>query len=79
MIAVRIREQSVECPQCHLIYQPDLSQRSDFYDRLMEYDKGRLIQDVWPEATRAQREQLMIGLCSDECFLAHTSGVFDHG
>ena len=74
MIAVRIHEQSVECPQCHKVYQPDLSQRSDFYDRLQEYDAGGLIQNVWPEATKAQREQLMLGLCSDQCFRDHTKG-----
>lgn len=29
---------------------------------------GELIQNVWPEFSVAQREQLISGVCSDECW-----------
>jgi hypothetical protein len=35
------------------------------YDRWVA---GELIQNVWPEKTAAQREQLVSGTCSDQCW-----------
>ena len=55
------------CPNCKKIYTPDLATQPNFEEKLVEW-QGRLIQNVWPEATLIQREQLMTGVCSDKCW-----------
>ena len=46
----------------------------DFYTNHFKWrSKDMLIQDVWPDATLIQREQLQSGLCSDMCWDAYIS------
>lgn len=52
------------CPQCQKMYVPDLSFAELEKGRL----EGKLIQDIFPQATPTQREQLQTGICSDECW-----------
>ena len=47
------------CPNCKKEYRPDLGER--------KYPK-MLIQKEFPNATPTQREQLITGICSDECW-----------
>jgi len=49
----------VRCPNCGKHYIPDLGERK-------RYDMN--IQQEFPNATSIQREQLMTGLCSDQCW-----------
>jgi hypothetical protein len=58
----------VICPNCKKKYTPDLAQRPDFTSKRTVWRGGKLIQAVWPEATAIQREQLLTGICSDECW-----------
>ena len=46
------------CPQCKKEYKPDLGERKT----------DNCIQDEFPNATPIQREQLVTGICSDECW-----------
>ena len=48
------------CPQCGKHYKPVLGERS----------KGdtRSIQKIFPSAKPYEREQLLTGICSDECW-----------
>jgi hypothetical protein len=46
------------CPQCKKHYVPELGERNP----------DMCVQDQFPEATSAQREQLVTGLCSDKCW-----------
>lgn len=57
------------CMVCGEQYTPELMQRPDWDEKLAEYNgtKGH-IQDIWPDATAAQREQLLSGICSDKCW-----------
>ena len=57
-----------ECPQCHKMYVPDLTKRPDWEQKLALYLGGKHIQNVWPDATDSQREQLLTGVCSDKCW-----------
>lgn len=71
-----------QCPNCGTEYVPELADDPDFNWKYRRWkgqwdeirDKGRpthrrpLIQELWPDATPMQREQLMTGLCSDECW-----------
>ena len=57
-----------ECPNCHKKYVADLAKLPDWEQKLALYLCGKLIQNVWPEATPIQREQLQTGICSDECW-----------
>ena len=45
------------CPMCKKNYEPVLKRKT-----------GKLIQDEFPTATKEQREQLISGVCSDECW-----------
>lgn len=45
------------CPCCGKTYQTVLDRKND-----------KTIQDQYPNAPRWQREQLISGLCSDECW-----------
>lgn len=56
------------CPHCGRNYTPDLAKEKDFKEKSVEWICGKLIQDVWPHATEIQREQLITGICSDECW-----------
>jgi hypothetical protein len=51
------------CPNCHKTEEVVVS--NDKYDR---WQSGEHVQDVWPEFTPTQREQLITGICSDECW-----------
>lgn len=57
-----------ECPQCKKKYVIDLAKEPDWEQRLARYLSGGMVQGVWPEATPVQREQLMTGICSEECW-----------
>ena len=46
------------CPNCKKHYTPILKER----------DKNILIQNQFPNATQEEREQLMTGLCSTDCW-----------
>lgn len=57
------------CPNCGNHYTPDLAKRPDFMIKHGQWKaRGELIQNVWPEATTIQREQLQTGICSDKCW-----------
>jgi len=58
----------VICPICKRSYAPDLTQQPDFMLKVAQYSQGGLIQEVWPEATVVQREQIMTGICSAKCW-----------
>jgi len=47
------------CPNCKKKYKTDL-------DRPVGDDRS--IQDIFPNATADQREQLVSGICSDRCW-----------
>ena len=46
------------CPNCKKVYEPELGERKS----------GALIQNEFPNALPYQREQLITGICSDECW-----------
>ena len=52
------------CPQCGKTYTPDLPERT-------EEQQDMNIQDIYPDATPGQREQLVTGLCCDRCWDQH--------
>jgi hypothetical protein len=56
------------CPHCEKIYKPALADQPGFPERLARWKKGELIQKVWPEATPEEREQIVSGVCSDQCW-----------
>lgn len=58
------------CPNCQKMYVPDLS----FADLEKGREKGLLIQDIFPQATPIQREQLQTGICSDKCWNEYLGG-----
>ena len=47
------------CPNCGKVYEPVLKRPQG---------DDRLIQDIYPDAKPFEREQLMTGICSDECW-----------
>ena len=47
------------CPQCGKHYKPKLERAKD---------DNRCIQEIFPTARKYEREQLITGLCSDECW-----------
>jgi len=49
-----------KCPQCSKQYIPTLGKRDPNDDRC--------IQDIYPNSTPTEREQLMTGICSDDCW-----------
>jgi hypothetical protein len=49
----------VKCPQCGKEYEPVLKR---------EIGDNRCIQDIFPTARPWEREQLVSGICSDECW-----------
>lgn len=48
------------CPQCKVHYIPVLGERPE--------GDNRCIQNIFPESTPEQREQLITGLCSTKCW-----------
>lgn len=59
----------MKCPNCKKEYVPELMAMPGFDHRFQQWKYGRkLIQDVWPDATAIQREQLQTGICSDKCW-----------
>lgn len=64
----------VICPNCHKQYFPDLMRRPDWEEKAAERRSGKLIQNVWPDATPTQREQLQTGICSDKCWNQYLGG-----
>ena len=58
----------VICPNCRKFYVPDLAKRPDFTSKRTVWRGGKLIQDVWPDATSDQREQLVTGVCNSKCW-----------
>lgn len=47
----------IECPNCKKMYKPILQRQTDL-----------LIQNEFPNATSEEREQLISGLCSTDCW-----------
>jgi hypothetical protein len=47
------------CPICQKVYTPVLQRIPG---------DNRLIQEVFPNATEIEREQLLSGICSDKCW-----------
>ena len=57
------------CPSCGKSYTPDLMAEPEWREKFQNWKYGRqLIQNVWPNATPIQREQLQTGICSDKCW-----------
>jgi hypothetical protein len=52
-----------ECPVCHTAYLIEVDE-----DKFERWQAGEHVQDVWPEKSTIQREQLISGVCSDECW-----------
>jgi hypothetical protein len=58
-----LKEVTKKCPNC-------LEEHSMMVDK-NKYNRwraGEKVQMVWPEMTPAQREFLITGICSDECW-----------
>lgn len=51
---------STICPNCLKHYIPKLPEPNK--------DDRRCIQDIYPQATKIQWEQLITGICCDECW-----------
>lgn len=66
------------CPNCMRNYVPELADQPGFNIKYRQWKNGRLIQNVWPDATPTQREQLQTGICSDAC-LDNYLNVVDKG
>jgi hypothetical protein len=54
------------CPKCGKI--SDIAVDKERYVRWV---KGEHIQDVWPELSTDERELIMTGFCSDECWIEY--------
>lgn len=59
---------TAQCPQCRKIYVPKLLKQEDWEEQTKRWKGGESIQNVWPKATVNEREQLMTGHCSQECW-----------
>jgi len=51
------------CPVCKLYYDIELDRQL-----FKRWQDGAKVQEVWPEFTAIQREQLISGVCSDKCW-----------
>jgi hypothetical protein len=49
----------MKCPNCEKEYTPKLKRPKGY---------NRDLQDIYPEATKEQREQIISGLCSTNCW-----------
>lgn len=67
----------MKCPNCKREYTPDLEKTATNSEKRW-WEGGKLIQNVWPNATPIQREQLQTGICSDACW-DQFLGVVDKG
>lgn len=57
------------CFVCGTQYTVALSIKDpDFEKNRERWRNGALVQDVWPHATPTEREQLITGICSDDCW-----------
>ena len=55
------------CPQCRAVYVPVLYEQDP--DTVKDWRQERtLIQHAFPHATDEERDQLVTGICSDECY-----------
>ena len=59
-----------KCPICKEDFVPDLVDSDpNFYDNHFKWRSTKaLVQDIWPQATPMQREQLQSRICSDMCW-----------
>lgn len=55
----------IACPVCKKEYTPELSKN---HEQLKKCQEGMLVQNAFPHATAIQREQLVTGICSDQCW-----------
>jgi hypothetical protein len=55
---IRNELNQIICPQCAVAYYPKLGNRKT----------DLVIQKEFPDATSAEREQLVTGICSDQCY-----------
>lgn len=51
------------CPNCNK--QTDIELEAE---KLHRWQAGEHVQDVWPEKSAIERETLISGVCSDECW-----------
>lgn len=60
---------SRHCPICRRDYTPDLALKPDFLERFIRWKRREgYVQDIWPDATWIEREQLLSGTCGEECW-----------
>lgn len=60
------------CPECGISYKIAVDKR-----RYLNWRQGGHIQDCFPEMSAGEREQLMTGVCSSECWNYFTGGEDD--
>lgn len=53
-----------KCPNCGKIYKTTLNRPKDDL---------RTIQQIHPNSTKTEREQLITGICSDKCWKEYTN------
>lgn len=58
------------CPQCKKRYVPDLLTSPDAADKNARRAE-EFVREIWPDSSLEQREQLLSGICSDECWDAY--------
>ncbi len=51
------------CPNCHNTHYIEVEMKD--FER---WQAGEHVQNVWPEKTSIEREQIMTGFCSDRCW-----------
>ena len=60
----------IRCPNCNKEYEPVISKVDPKFN--INYDrwkiKRELIQNVWPNFSLNEREQLQTGICSENCW-----------
>lgn len=57
-----------ECPICHTEFVPTLLTEPGWQEKVQRWMGGEFVQNVWPEASDMDREQLMSSICSNECW-----------
>ena len=59
----------IKCPSCGKTYVPDLLAQEGGAAKFASWKRDHLlVQNVWPQATADQREQLLTGVCSSDCW-----------
>lgn len=56
------------CGVCEAEYTPLLCTDPNFETKYRRWKGGELIQDAFPDTKEFEREQLLSGICSDECW-----------